>query len=264
MNGLKTIELRNLFLDIVITLLAINLLDISFFVEQSLPVVIYFIIPVQSLGFYLMYADRGLDVINEGRSFYEKTKNFFSLLARASAMFYWVLGVAWIFLVFNFLEIRTVALIGWAKAVSIAAGVVIGILVLVRMFANSDNIDGGESSEQSYIRSIWELPFERKRWGEIIILPIYEAVIYGKTKENFRSWLGWFITCAFLIYTETLYELMFYSDQVSKPPLVASIIFSYFPVRLVLLTRPPYSLLEAFSAVTSFLIFIVMLFYYGS
>lgn len=257
MNGWKTVELRNLFIDIVITLLAINLLDISPFVEQSLPVAIYFIIPVQSLGFYLMYADRGLDNIPEGRTFYEQTKNFFSLLARASAMFYWVLGVVWIFLVFNFLETKNAALAGWARNVSIAAGVVIGILVLVRMFANSEN------SELDHIRSVRKLPFKQKRWGEIIILPVYEFLIYGNTKEKTRAWFGWFVAFVFLVYTETLYELMFFSHQISKPQLIASIVFSYFPVRLVLLTRPPYSLLEAFSAVASFLIFIFMLFYYG-
>lgn len=258
MNLSKSVELRNLFIDIVITLLAINLLDFSFFVEQSLPVAVYFIIPVQSLGFFLMYADSGLDVIAEGRNFFEKTKNFFSILARASAMFYWVLGVAWIFLVFNFLETRTVAVNGWAKITTIAVGVVLGTLVLVRMFAS------GEGSELEHIRSVRKLPFKQKRWGEIIILPVYEFIIYRSIKENIRSWLGWLVACVFLIYTETLYELMFYSDQVSKAPLIASLVFSYFPVRLVLLTRLPYSLIEAFSAVVSFLIFVFMLFYHGS
>lgn len=263
MNGLKNVELRNLFIDIAIALLAVNLLDISHFVEQSLPFGIYFIVPVQSLGFYLMYADRGLNNIDQGRDLYEKTKNFFSILARASAMFYWILGVGWIFLVFRFLETRGVALSVWAKTISVAVGVTVGILVLVRMFASSENF-GGESAEQSYLRSMREVPFEKKRRGEIIILPVYETLVYGKTGENVRAWTGWLVTCVFLIYTETLYEIMFFSERVSKPPLVASMIFSYFPARLVLLTRPPYSLPEAFSAVASFLVFIFMLFYYGS
>ena len=260
MSLVSKIELRNILLDIVITLLALQFIDISAFVEKTLSFAIYFIILVQSFALFLLLSDESFDEdleTSKAIGIVEKTKIQVRMWLRGFAMFAWIIGPLWILLPLTYLNETTGQEFVWAHRISMFIGIATGLVLFVRFFANSSD----NNSEVEHLKNWHRKPSEDKPMAERIIIPVYNFFLYRNIgNSKFRYWLAYFITVGYLIYTETLFEVLMANSSLEKPLIILGVIGSYFPVRMLLLVKPPFSLFEVFSAFTAFGIFIYMIF----
>jgi hypothetical protein len=262
MYFIKNAEYKNILIDIVITVLAFQLIDISYFVRESLPFTIYFIVFVQTFILFLLYGDFSFDdsedeVVETG--FLYKIRYAVGKFILAFALFNWLISLIWVSLPFHYLaDVHgEKAKIAWMISLFIA--IVGGIILFVRFFANEGS---GESHEEALMRRYFQQPSEKRNWLKSLIYYIYGFLFYKNIgSKEFRNWMGYVLVFIFLVYTETLFELMVTEQIVSTWNFIVAIIFSYFPIRMLLVAKPPVSLLEIISAFTAFGIFIYMLFF---
>lgn len=258
MKPFNKIELQNLFLDLVITFIAFKFIDISGFVKGTLQWLIYIIIAVQSFALFLLYSDYKIDKIEENtsRDLSERIKTSIEIWLRGFIMFSWAIGFIWIFLPIDYLKVQTGLEFVWAARISFFVGLFNGIILLVRFFANY------ESGERETISNFWNRPYKNKTWAEIIIIPIYEFLFYTNIATGkIRYWMAYAVTFAYLIYTETLFDIMVSENSVSIPLVILAFAISYLPIRMLLLIRPPFSFIELISAFSAFLIILYTLFF---
>ncbi|MBS1796485.1 MAG: hypothetical protein JSS81_21725 [Acidobacteria bacterium] len=258
MKVLGKLSPENVLLDLAITLLAYRFIDISGFVEKTLPWLVYLIVAYQSVVLFLLYADLSVDDQPEEKDagFGARLRGTVALVLRSFAMFSWILSFIWAILPVVYLENLTGQSFVWAKRISITVGLVSGLLLLVRFFANAEG-----DSEKQYIEDWFEKPADEKKTAEKIVIPIYAFLLYrivGTSRS--RYWAAYVLTFVFLVYTETLFQLIAPAPATPKIFLVPAIIFSYLPMRFLLLLRPPFSLPEVFSAIFAFALFIHSLF----
>lgn len=257
MKIFEKIDYQNLLLDAVITLLAFQFLNLTEFVSETLRWMIYLIVLIQSFAFFLLYSDFGFlewkDQYNKNKVL-EKLKCRFELILRGYIMFSWIFSFLWILVPVEYLKSEKGLDYTGAAAISFFINLFVGLLIFIRLFANDDY------GEKQTIKKFWKRPFKNRSWGEIFIIPVYEFLLYGHLfNKKVRYWIAYFITFGFLVYTETLFEIIAQSGEIITPFWIFAIMFSYFPVRMLLLIRPPFSTIEMFSAFTAFGIFIYTL-----
>lgn len=254
MKIFKNVDFHNLLLDIVITLLAFQFIDLSGLVWETLPIAVYLIIPVQSLALFLLYSDYVITDRLEpvsGRRVLSGFKRNFEIYLRGYVMFSWALGFMWILVPVEYLKTETGSDYTGAAAFSFFIGLFSGLVLVVRFFAN------GEPGERQQIERVWSKSPRHRSWSEAIILPLYDFLLYGNLSNRaIRSRIAYLITFAFLVYTETLFEIISGSGAAPLGFIVVAVLLSYFPVRMLLLIRPPFSTIEMLSAFTAFGIFV--------
>ncbi len=263
MKLFRNIELRNLLVDIILILLMIQYLDVSEYVLKSFPYVIYTIIFVQSITYLLMYGSSELQSFENDESkktFLDKVREVLYIIPGFSMMFYFAIGWVWILAPVNYLDFKTGTENEWIFTYSGIVGLVMGVVVLVRLFAHTDH-----KAEKEYVEN-FDRNSKYTTFAERIIIPVYGFIIYGTVKnEKLRNWLGYILGFAFLIYTETLFEIMIYDekfmadDRYMPAFTYFALFFSFFPVRLLMLIKPPFSIIEIISAFITFGIFLYML-----
>lgn len=254
MKIFKYVDFHNLILDIVITLVAFQFIDLSGLVWETLPVAVYLIIPVQSLALFLLYSDYPVTDRLEpasGSWFLSGFKRKFETYLRGYVMLSWALGFMWILVPVEYLKTETGCDYTGAAAFSFFIGLFSGLVLVVRFFAN------GEPGERQQISRVWSKSLKYRNRSEAIILPLYDFLLYGNLYTGtIRSRIAYLITFAFLVYTETLFEIISSSGAAPYGFIVVAVLLSYFPVRMLLLIRPPFSTIEMLSAFTAFGIFV--------
>ena len=257
MGFIRNIEFRNLFLDVIITLLAFQYLDISNFVENSLHVAIYFIVIVQSFVLFLMWGEETIledTDAPKSLSILQRFKFNLSVRFRYFAMFSWAFVCIWVMVPIWHLRAQTEEDFRWAVRISAIVSVISGIILMIRFFSTD--------IEQKQIDK-WKMkpPSEKHPVQNFFVL-LYEFLIYKNLGSVvFRSWLVFIIVFGFLVYTETVFEILAGDGAVSTPYIVAGILFSYFPMRMLILIKTPFSFIELTSALVAFGIFVYMLFF---
>ncbi|MDH3530349.1 MAG: hypothetical protein OEQ28_12355, partial [Acidobacteriota bacterium] len=99
-----------------------------------------------------------------------------------------------------------------------------------------------------------------KATHEKILIPAYDFFIYGNiADERSRNFAAFVIGFAFLIYTETVFALASGDPNISVVYLIASVFLSYFPMRMLLVITPPFSLTELGLALAAFGVFLFTL-----
>ena len=257
MGFVRNIEFRNLFLDLVITLIAFKYIDISVFVESSLHWVVYLIVIVQSFAIFLLWSDETiLEFIDDPEypTFIENVKYKLTNWLRHFAMFSWALVCFWIMIPVYHLRAQTGEDFRWAVRISVVVCLVSGLILMIRFMSTkveSDDIKAWRRKPESEKK-----PFER------IFIPLYEFFIYKNIgNSSFRDWLAYIIVSVFLIYTETMFEVLTLGASVSLYYIIPAIFFSYLPMRLLLVVKPPFSLIELATAFAAFGVFVYMLFF---
>ena len=257
MRFIRNIEFRNLFLDVIVSLLAFQFIDITIFVESSLQWIVYFIVIVQSVALFLMWGDE--TILNDTETpehfgFLGRFKFNLSVYFRHFAMFSWVFVCIWVMIPIWHLRESTGHDFRWAVRVSVITSIVFGLILMIRFFSTD--------VEQKQIDA-WKIKPDKEK-GSIknFFVLLYEFLIYENIGGvSLRSWLAFIIVFGLLVYTETLFEIITRDGSVSIPCIVAGILFSYLPMRMLILIKTPFSFIELASALIAFGLFIYSLFF---
>ncbi len=244
------IDLKNLAIDIVVTLVAIRYLDFTGFVDASLPYAVGALIVVQFLVFFLLWGSTTFEDLEDARGIglARRLKLKANVWLTASVLFSGVLGLVWVMAPIEHVQNRTGEYYYWTARLVIVFGVLAGIVMLIRHFATE--------VEKKKI-AVWRAMEESKKpMSHWIAVNLYDFLIYGNLgSERIRGWIGFIIGFAFLIYTETMFFVMARDALITPEFLIVSVYLSYFPMRMLLVLCPPFSLTELFTALVAFFVF---------
>ena len=255
MRFLRNIEFKNLLLDIVITLLAFRYIDISVFVESSLNWVVYFVVIIQSFAIFLLWSDESiLDFVDDPDhpTFIERTKYKITSWLSHFSMFSWALVCFWIMIPIYHLRAVTGHDFKWAVRISVVVCIVSGFILMIRFMATD--------VEKKQIEDFNQEPQEGKSPVLRFFVNLYDFLIYKNIgNKTVRYWLAYVIVFAFLVYTETLFEMLAPGKTVSMYYILPAVFLSYFPMRMLLVIKPPFSFIELATALCAFGIFVYSL-----
>ena len=250
-NWIREIDFKYLLIDAAILLLAFGYIDLYAVTHETLPLFIYYLFPVQCLLILVMWGDMTISDYDEMGEIgvVAKIKKKVMQVCQAFLLLSWIVSFIWMMPVLEYLQESTGEYFYWTARITVALGILTGILMMIRLFS----LD----SEKKYIENWHKSGKEYATWPEYVIVPIYGFLIYGNVKREWmRTVFALTIGVVFLLYTESVFELVFNWGGVSTAYLIFALVLSYLPVRLLLALRPPFSLTELFCAVAALGVFI--------
>ncbi|MDH3531191.1 MAG: hypothetical protein OEQ28_16655, partial [Acidobacteriota bacterium] len=133
----REIEFRNILIDAAITLVALKYLDVSGFVELTLPYVIGFLLVVQSVIYFLAWGSETFEDLEEfrGSPLVRKIKAKAAVWLTAFVLFSWILSFIWVMVPIEFLQNKTGQYLYWTARISVVIGILTGLVMMIRHFA---------------------------------------------------------------------------------------------------------------------------------